>query len=549
MKSEHFKFVFSIVVALCLIVLPTYGQSFLTNGLVAYYPFNGNANDASGNGLNGIISSNCWFVADRFGNANSAIFVTNWPSLPEFDTGRIDIPPAAIDSLTSGTISAWIKPVDITFSDIVAKQHEYVNSYAVFSIGGYANDTGAPTAGNPGTLYFHSQNNTSLAASTATVTAQVWQHVVVVFTTNSCSFFINGILCGTNSGDFSIPSDLSPTTTCIGCWRGFGWQNNQQSVGSFDDVRIYNRALSPNEVTQLYASETPPHAATATATLVGAFVVSASITDSGAGYTNTPLVRFIGGGGSGAAAVAVVSNGVVTAINMISAGSDYTNAPLVVIDPPFISNPGLGIAPISILTFSNLTIGASYQLQQFQSWYWTNQPVSFTASNAVYTQAFSGGEYRLALNPVPAQAFATPQVVNGFVVGATITAGGSGYATTPAVNISGDVGSNATAVASIGGGAVTNITIINAGNGYTNQVTVQIDPPPAVALSPAIAPGISLNSSSLAPYDNYQIQFESDLTGTWENWSGGLFSPTAVTNAQYIFITNGSGFFRLQYVP
>lgn len=117
------------------------------------------------------------------------------------------------------------------------------------------------------------------------------------------------------------------------------------------------------------------------------------------------------------------------------------------------------------------------------------------------------------------------------------------------MNISGDAGSNATAVASIGGGAVTNITIINAGNGYTNQVTVQIDPPPAVALSPAIAPGISLNSSSLAPYDNYQIQFESDLTGTWENWSGGLFSPTAATNAQYIFITNGSGFFRLQYVP
>jgi hypothetical protein len=278
-----------------------------------------------------------------------------------------------------------------------------------------------------------------------------------------------------------------------------------------------------------------------------------SLTDLGAGYTNTPLVRFIGGGGSGATATAVVSNGVVTAVNMISAGTGYTNAPLVVIDPPFISNPVLGIAPTSILIFSNATVGASYQLQQFQSWYWTNQSASFTASNFVYVLPVSGtpsaGEYRLALNPVPAQAFATPQVVNGFVVGATITAGGSGYVTTPAVNISGNAGSNATAVASIGGGAVTNITIINAGSGYTNQVTVQIDPPPAVALSPAISPGVGLNSSSLAPYDNYQIQFESGLAGTWGNWSNGLFSPTAVTNAQYVPITNGSGFFRLQYVP
>ncbi|HUZ06872.1 MAG TPA: hypothetical protein VMV89_05225, partial [Candidatus Paceibacterota bacterium] len=120
---------------------------------------------------------------------------------------------------------------------------------------------------------------------------------------------------------------------------------------------------------------------------------------------------------------------------------------------------------------------------------------------------------------------------------------------TPAVNISGNVGSNATAVASIGGGAVTNITIINPGTGYTNQVTVQIDPPAAAAISPTIWPGGWLNSSNLAPYGNYQFQFKSNLGGTWGNWSGGLFSPTSTTNSQYIFITNGSGFFRLENVP
>jgi hypothetical protein len=238
---------------------------------------------------------------------------------------------------------------------------------------------------------------------------------------------------------------------------------------------------------------------------------------------------------------------------VINAGYGYTNAPQVVIDPPFVPNPVLGIAPMSFLDFSNLMVGGNYRLQKFTSYYWSNQPAGFTAANASYTQIVPGvagsDDYRLAFSPVPAQAFATPQVFNGFVVGATVTAGGSGYVATPAVNIIGDVGSNATAVASINGGAVTGITITSAGIGYTNLVTVQIDPPPATALSPVVLPMMRLDSANLAPYDNYQIQFKPDITGTWANWNGGLFSPTGATNSQYLFITNGAGYFRLQYTP
>src|ERR1039458_1147503 len=48
-----------------------YSQSFLTNGLVLYLPFNGNANDASGNGNNGTVYG-ATLTADRFGNPNAA---------------------------------------------------------------------------------------------------------------------------------------------------------------------------------------------------------------------------------------------------------------------------------------------------------------------------------------------------------------------------------------------------------------------------------------------------------------------------------------------
>jgi hypothetical protein len=58
-------------------------QSFPTNGLVAYYPFNGNANDASGNGNNGF-AENTFATNNQFGQTNSALgFAGNgWVYVP-----------------------------------------------------------------------------------------------------------------------------------------------------------------------------------------------------------------------------------------------------------------------------------------------------------------------------------------------------------------------------------------------------------------------------------------------------------------------------------
>ena len=299
----------------------------------------------------------------------------------------------------------------------------------------------------------------------------------------------------------------------------------------------------------------PPATATATATLVDGFVVGVSLTYEGSGYTNAPLVRLIGGGGSGAQAVATVSNGVVTGLTITDAGSGYTNGPLVVIAPPFLPHPTLDIAAMSLLSFSNLTVGASYQLQQFSAGSWTNPPVSFTASSTLYTQMFAGvvgsGNYRLALKPVATPAYATPEVVGGFVVEAKVTSGGFGYVTNPAVAIIAvnGAGSGATAVASIGGGVVTSINITDAGIGYTNPPVIKIAPPPTgVVVPPTVQPVMRLDASNLTPYNNYQIQFTPALNGTWENWAAGLFSTTTASSTQYLFITNNTGFFQLQYV-
>src|ERR1035438_3479469 len=80
-------------------------QSFLTNGLVAYYPFNGNANDASGNGDNGTVNG-ATLTQDRFGITNAAYSfngINNYIGFAGVPTSQVD----------NWTVSAWVKPASL----------------------------------------------------------------------------------------------------------------------------------------------------------------------------------------------------------------------------------------------------------------------------------------------------------------------------------------------------------------------------------------------------------------------------------------------------
>ena len=324
-----------------------------------------------------------------------------------------------------------------------------------------------------------------------------------------------------------------------------------------DELSLYNRALSAAEIQAIYNAGSAgkcasPHAAIAVATVVNGFVVGASIVDEGWGYTNTPSVRIIGGGGSGAQAVAVVTNGMVVAVNVLAAGSGYTNTPVMVIAPPFIPQPTMAIEAASWLSFTNLAPGTSYQLQSLLSGTWSNVDAAFAATGSTFTQYVVGTagpySYRLASTPVPQQAYVTAQVVNGFVVGATVTSGGSGYTTNPSVRIVGGGGSDATAVATVSGGAVVKLTITDAGIGYTSTPAIIIAPPPVEALWPTVNQAMKLDLGNLSPYDDYQYDFTPAVGGGWSSF-GIPFTPTMTTNTEYVNVNGLSGFFRVRYLP
>lgn len=207
---------------------------------------------------------------------------------------------------------------------------------------------------------------------------------------------VNFYLDGTNvSGAGQAPSG-QPVDFRIGASAGTACGYQYVWNGLIDDVRVYNRVLSSNEVQELYQYEltTPdqgciPYPATAAATVVDGFVVSATVTDGGCGYTNTPVVTIVGGGGTGATATAVVTNGVVVGITITDAGIGYTSVPTVYVNSPL--GVQIGMLQAVIPTFSGLTIGSNYQLQASTDLAtWTNEGSVFTANSPalIYPQYF-----------------------------------------------------------------------------------------------------------------------------------------------------------------
>jgi len=88
----------------------------INTGLVAYYPFNGNANDASGNGNNGIVNG-ATLTADRFGNPNSA-YSFNGAS------DYIRVPNSNSLQLTNDfTLSAWINCKSLGGNEDIITKH------------------------------------------------------------------------------------------------------------------------------------------------------------------------------------------------------------------------------------------------------------------------------------------------------------------------------------------------------------------------------------------------------------------------------------------
>jgi hypothetical protein len=218
-------------------------QSFLTNGLLAYYPFNGNVSDASGNGHNGTVYG-ATLTTNRFGSPNAAYY---------FDgvSGYITAPFANTVFTGDFTASVWFQAYDLTngFPTMVDEE----NASFRFGISG---DTCGCT---PEYLYAYSSYGPATFSWTLNYYGQQMPKMVscqalVTKAGSTVTMYFNGTSMVTNQ--------VANNTTLAGSYLIFGKQFDQIAYTAFhgvlDDIRIYNRALPASEVQQLYAYERGP---------------------------------------------------------------------------------------------------------------------------------------------------------------------------------------------------------------------------------------------------------------------------------------------------
>ena len=220
----------------------------LEKGLVVYYPFNGSADDESGNGNDGTVNG-ATLTEDRNGNVDSAY------SFDGIDDG-IRLPDDSFNSLTNGTISFWISrgsgssgvtPFGTTISgttDFVIMNIDSAGSLGIHARKSNVNQYVAHT-GSFRTL----ENN--------------WYHITWVKNGESHQLYINGVLTeltytvNLNTGVYFNDVSLAGTVLyTVGKLR----RHIEQRIykGKIDDIRIYDHALSEAEVNALYNLEPSP---------------------------------------------------------------------------------------------------------------------------------------------------------------------------------------------------------------------------------------------------------------------------------------------------
>ena len=168
--KKHLLFIFCIISIGLTAQLPSYVP---TNGLVGWWPFNGNANDESGNGNNGTVNG-ATLTSDRFGVANKAY---SFDGVNDYILILNSLLPVNENSYT---ISMWVNPNNFlnNYSDLLSDRGNitYSNKYRITMA-----DNGVPL--QPGTFYCSMGDGIGDTHNydTTFINLNSWIHYLVVF--------------------------------------------------------------------------------------------------------------------------------------------------------------------------------------------------------------------------------------------------------------------------------------------------------------------------------------------------------------------------------
>lgn len=212
-----------------------------TNGLVAWWSFDGNADDLSGNANHGAVNG-AVPTANRFGAPNQAYLFDGTSSY-------IHVPSSpSLESPSSAfTVTAWVNSSGMSlvgtspFNPILVKSDNSGNAFMYrFAI-----------SDNAGGFFAGTNNWTNNAGAATQLNLGEWYLLTITLDGDSAHAFRNGLLV--NSLPFVANMTLDNRPLNIG--RDVPGVTEVFN-GSIDDIGIWNRALTSAEVEQLFLGGT-----------------------------------------------------------------------------------------------------------------------------------------------------------------------------------------------------------------------------------------------------------------------------------------------------
>lgn len=222
--------------------------SDLQKGLVGHWTFDGDAKDRTPYGNHGTVTG-ATLTTDRKGQTNKAY---DFPGVSQY----IKTPTSSKYTFGTGdfSISAWVKLDAVNTGTAQGVVRMFYNT------GVSGDQISAGFFEQSGNIQVHSRNSTgTIKAVTVKSGASTgaWYHVVLTRTSSTVDGYLDGVAAGTPA----TGADFNYSSTGVAYIGAISNDDNTAASnflnGQIDDVRIYNRALSPTEITALYDSYNP----------------------------------------------------------------------------------------------------------------------------------------------------------------------------------------------------------------------------------------------------------------------------------------------------
>ena len=216
-------------------------NSIFKKGLVAYYPFNGNANDVSGNTNNGVVTG-ATLTVGHLGTNNSAYYFSSQNCSP-----RIEAPLNTSSIKTALSISIWVKQVG---TGCIAPR---ILDFATSPINGPGTLQWGFSYQNLWGISHQKSNGTDMISKNYPTGPLVWTHLVYTNDGTTCTFYQDGKLLGTTpngAGEAILAKNLTIGRMNHPAFDAFN--------GNLDDLGIWNRVLNSEEIKFLYENDFKP---------------------------------------------------------------------------------------------------------------------------------------------------------------------------------------------------------------------------------------------------------------------------------------------------